>query len=313
MFGLGQAQPVAFSSLNQRCPSPLVLLNNVEQPKFNSGQPHQASSSPFIETQSQPFSQLKSRFQQQLPASTGETTGFNQLPKRTVSLGPRRPLAERYKQNLADSSSSSNKRSPADGNNHENRERRFSRIADELQSSLTELNNLIDAPQTPSQRNSSRLPPKFTSYVTSTPEAEPSFARHCTTASFKPTSPDSPPSGPQPFTWQLDIDPQNWKASSSINDLRSMFEQQKQPANNLSSSTMSLNRPPKSSNSSKLRNSPFHTGEINQQQRQQQIGGRLDVGDSNERAATDYTIRRTISTSGRTSTRNPYRSQYGNS
>lgn len=300
VFGLGQTQPVA-ASLNQRCASPLILHNNVS-PHFGNGQ----SQSPFVETQSRPFSQLKERFQKPVESPRGaESAGLNQLPKRTVSLGPRRPLAERPQ--FSGALSQFRNQTEA-GPNLENRGRRFSRLADELQSSLTELDQLIDAPAQGRQQNSGR-PPKFTSYVTSTPEPEPSFARRC--PGFKPTSPDSPPAGPQPFTWQLDIDPQNWKASSSINDLRSMFEQQKQPTSNLSSSTMSLNRPPRSE-SSKLRQSPFHTGQINQQQHLQPVetsGTNRPVSSS---LGADYTIRRTISTSGRTNNRNPYRSHYGN-
>lgn len=288
-FGFGEAQPLAHS-FNQRCASPLVLLNNVS-PQFNS-QPQ----SPQIEMQSQPFSQLRSRFQQPAPAdarSSESQVEFGQLPKRTVSLGPRRNIAEQPFGGLLQRNLSKNL--PGNQNDKSDRERRFSRAADELQSSLTELNKLIDAPQT--RQEMASKPPKFKSYVTSMPEQEPSYARHFT-STFKPASPDSAQPEAQPFTWQLDIDPQNWKASSSINDLRSMFELQK-PTENLSSSSMTLNRtkPPRSSNASILRNSPFRTGETQHQP---------------ANLAADYTIRRTISTSDRTSTRNPYRSHYGN-
>lgn len=287
-----------------------MLLNNVS-PQFNSNNNNNNSSrpqSPFIESQSQPFSQLKNRFQQppvdSRRGSDLRSADFNQLPKRTVSLGPRRTAAMEPP-NFPGSSHKKKLDHWAAPVNQEARQRRFSKAADELQASLSELNNLIEAsPETAQQHYNSSRPPKFTSYITSTPEPERSFARHCT--SFKPIAPDSPEPGPQPFTWQLDIDPQNWKASSSINDLRSMFEQQK-PANNLSSSTMTLNRPPRSPNTSNLRNSPFHTGEILKQQQQPQA----NKPDSNKLVA-DYTIRRTISTSERTNVRNPYRSHYNN-
>lgn len=296
-FGFSEPQPLGYS-FNQRCASPLVLLNNVST-QFNN-QPQ----SPQIEVQSKPFSQLRSRFQQPVadvrPSET--QVEFGQLPKRTVSLGPRRGMVEQPFGGLLKKNYS--KMSPGDcQNGKSDRERRFSRAADELQSSLTELNKLIDDAPQPRQEMASK-PPKFKSYVTSTPEQEPSYARHFTNT-FKPASPDSAQPEAQPFTWQLDIDPQNWKTSSSINDLRSMFELQK-PTENLSSSSMTLNRtkPPRSSNASILRNSPFRTSET-----QQQPAGGLNGA---KNLMTDYTIRRTISTSGRTNTRNPYRSHYGN-
>lgn len=258
-------QPERFENrppLDMRSDSPLVLFNKVP-PQFINRSP-----SPQIQEDSR-----------------RAFTDYGQLPKRTVSLGPKRIAPPTPPRTVAIQSSTLSRRES------------FHKMADELQSSLTELNKLIDEPSRPSI--AVQRPPKYSSYLTRTNEPAKTFAKQFNS----PSSIISPPEDeekeePSLTDWQRDS--MNWKPSASINDLRSMFELKPgQPSRTSSTNTLSdqNSRPPRSASPSFLKNSPWSKEVAKQEQTY---------------PASDYTIRRTISTSSRVNVRNPYRSHYGN-
>lgn len=246
-------------------------------------------------------------------------------PKRTVSLGPRRRPAP-----LPPSRFNTDK------------EKSFNRMADELQSSLSELSNLIDTSPSPSPTpRIATKPPKYTSYLTSTAIETPLASTTTTTTTTSPSyaHPQSldnrslPANSQQNYRrdsstqqhWNNqesgskdqnnnnngivasgnhDEEECDWRnLSASINDLRSLFEQKLNLAPPSPLPTHNHQRPPLSASPSVLRNSPWAnlaaSSRVAQQQQQQPTN------------YSDYTIRRTTSTSGRTSTvRNPYRTFY---
>lgn len=294
-------------SFRDRCQSPLVLLNNVPPSlDLNSSR----LQSPMIQTTEDSSSHPNPfKVWQQIAQSPAiqiskdsPTFAGGQLPKRTVSLGPRRPppippprahIGEglktnpflQKKKNISES------------------ERKFNNSARELQSSLTDLNNLIES-STPKIMTNNK-PPRFT---TSFNDIESSSRA------------DSPPSPPRQIqTWNVEEDLQHWKASGSINDLRSMFEKQSSSSNNLKESSflsatndgISSQRPPRSASPNFLKNSPWHQNKNPDSQiPPDNRGNSSALNKSND----DYTIRRTISTSssrtGSNNIRNPYRGRY---
>jgi len=258
-------------SLKQRCASPLILCND-RLPQYSQ------SSSPrpgFAERQRM-FENL---------SSANRNKNLNEpdhLPKRTVSLGPRRQVP--IHDHLA---SASHERNLAD------RQRSFNTMAKELQSSIDELNNLIDKPQSASI---SRGPPKFSSYITNnTTETRANYAQklnNTPTVSLRNDFHLEPPEKSSYTTWKVEEDLAEWKASGSINDLRSAFESKLKATQN--SGPQINQRPPRSASPSNFRNSPWQISDSPQA----------------SQLAPDYTIRRTISTSSKSPVRSPYRSHY---
>lgn len=243
--------------LYQRCASPLVLCNNLP-PNFSLSRP-------------QPR-QMSQR--QHLDDDT--SSNLNQLPKRTVSLGPKRAPPV-----LWPPTSPSLRKEPIleVAGEFDRKRSSFSRMADELQSSLTELNNLIEGP--PMTPKILTKPPKFSSYLTHVADSQADYAQPCD------NSPE-PSETPRPRD-----DLADWKASTSVNDLRSIFEQ------NLTMRSPALD--------SSLQKPPLSASPNLQRTTKQSPPADRHLGSS------DYTIRRTISTSGRREPiRNPYRSYYGN-
>lgn len=293
----------------------MVLYNNVP-PRFTNisggGSTTIGSSvpqSPTIGTDNQRQHKQQNPFDifRQLTQTPPAESAFGQLPKRTVSLGPRRPLAApptpKVNESLNRNPFVSCQQQQLKQQGGFERERNFNRMAEDLKSSLTELNILIDS--VPSTPKIAQKPPKFTSYLTNTPDSQPSYAKHYNSG---PTGyanePTSPPSPERLTDWQ--IDSMNWKPSGSVTDLRSMFEQPKLSSPSGAPLLPPAPRRPSSSNSpSILRNTPWQTMGSSQQP---------PSGLANTtRSEQDYTIRRTTSTSSRTSNvRNPYRSYYGN-
>lgn len=292
--------------MSQRCPSPLVLLNNVP-PQLNSHNTRDGAQSPLISDNREinPFKVF--REQEKLVRED-----HCQLPKRTVSLGPKRlppqprPIGESLKRNpwMQENSSS-------------DRERRFNKAANELRSSLTELNNLIDStsPSTPKPISSitGNKSPFLRSYVSETPPIpRPTFVKKIETEINNDYyEPPSPPKQIQ--TWNVEADLMDWKSRGSMNDLRSMFEKQtklNQPGRLNSNSSLTLNvtdqRPPRSASPSVLKNSFW----LKTPQTNETINNDDKLLTSQ---GVDYTIRRTTSTSSTRSSivRNPYRSSYG--
>lgn len=297
--GRDRSTSVNSQSLQTRCESPLVLMNNVP-PEFDTSH-NQTPQIRLVAERSSLFENNARQHEQQQQ--------FNQLPKRTVSLGPRRLQQQQQQQSRPlDTSTAGNFNNPSRFQRQDSRERAqsFNKMADALQSSLSELNNLIETPQTP--KFASIKPPKYTSYLTKAPDelgqaggAQVSYAKEATTGN------GSPEAGEQTiFDWRADL--MNWKASSSMNDLRSMFELK--PTNlDLPPHSSATLRPPRSASPSFLKSSPW----------QNQMVGSSSTRTSNTNLKAypeaDYTIRRTTSTQVRSSNnagvRNPYRSRYG--
>lgn len=254
--------------LDERCASPLVLMNNVP-PQFTVSR----SPSPKInleEPRESPFKYWQQTTERQ------QATFANQAPKRTVSLGPRRQLAFQGTLNNNNVQQEQNKPPTAAA-----RRDSFNKAANELQTSLTQLNNLIETPKPglppPARLRSSRF--DEVPLITKSSQNSP------------PNENDEPP---RRWQWQEDLE--NWKSSSSVNDLRSMFDQKPK----LNMPPLGATKPPVSASPSVLRSSPWLTS--NQQ---------VDSSTSK-----DYTIRRTISTSSssaggrqRPVLRNPYRNE----
>lgn len=196
---------------------------------------------------------------------------LGQFPKRTVSLGSRRILQQ----------------SPFLKGQAE-RERDFNKAAEDLQSSLTELNQLINSPPTPEK--ATNKPPRLALREVPIVVGDQS---------------DSPEARPPRWQWQEDLS--NWKSSSSVIDLRSAFEQSKLTASPTISSNNNKNnsaqRPPRSASPSVLRKSPWAA---------------IDSDAANAfppqppLASASLSLRRTTSSSSSTRPilRNPYRSQY---
>lgn len=278
----------SLSFFHQRCASPLVLCNNVP-PKFgnqNTSQPP----SPAVQI-GHKTSDARQFFER---ASRDKNNGedFGQLPKRTVSLGPKRPLPPTPPPRRQIGESLRNK-SPflREGSD---REKTFNNAARELQSSLTELDKLIDAPQVAQTHEPGSKPPIYTSYLTNTEDSllRPSFARQCGYFPASELKLNEPTTG-------LGGSSSDWKPSSSVNDLRSVFEQSSS-TNNLHLETPSSTRPPRSASPNFLKSSPFWQNNGNTTQTQSQATA----------TPGDYTIRRTTSTNSRTLDRNPYRNYY---
>lgn len=233
--------------------------------------------------------------------SSSSSSQMGAALKRTVSLGPRRPVGE-----LAQKSPFLSKHQQPAASLQE-QAKRFTRAANELQTSLTELNKLIDDDEKPQARN---RPPR--------PNQPPPI--HITANGNGPTprrdrSASPPPEAAPRWQWQEDLT--NWRMSSSVNDLRSAFEspqgqqlQKGAPRNksalsvstDANSSTCEL--PPAPRSASVLRNSPWQTAQTTLSS---STGG-------------DYTIRRTTSISSSSlssanrrppvAIRNPYRGNY---
>lgn len=288
--------------LDQRCASPLVLMNNVS-PQLMSSQ----SSSPNVASSDQRENPFK-YWQQHVAATTSTgnnrtTEPIGQAPKRTTSLGPRRPP-------LGDALQKSpfiHSTNEINGNFNQQQQqqtttatrglqRHFNRAANELQSSLTELNNLIEAQATPKIKAPNK-PPAYMSYISSTTSSKATTPSEVRVVHHDPSSEASSPQNDDEVLprWQWQQDLSEWKSSSSVNDLRSMFEapQRLNLLPPLSSSSVS-DRPPLSASPSVMKKSPWQRSE------------------ANTFSGSDYTIRRTTSssTSGRPILRNPYRSQY---
>lgn len=300
--------------MNQRNATPLILHNSVP-PAFHTKQSARTSSNrqlnDYTREIEQEFKQLSSpsAFRNKM---SGDVTDldFGQLPKRTVSLGPRRPAPMSFsatqpeqQENILKEELSSFRplvskspflRNQGGDNTPRGSSRSFNKMADELQSSLTELNNLIDSstPKTPSK--SLDKPPKFMSYVTSE-NVKPRLAVQA--------DDEEEDDKPRLTTWE--IDSMNWKASSSVTDLRSRFDCE--PKLNLPKCPTPDGRPPRSASPSLLKNSPWLQPSDN--------SGTLPAPQVKQRYQdSDYAIRRTTSTQSRstsTTLRNPYRSYYG--
>lgn len=227
-------------SLDQRCQSPMVLFNNVA-PKFTDSGSRQSSSD---ENRPPP---------QPMRIAIASENNAGWAPKRTVSLGPRRPLTLNQRVPQV--------QEPATPEDHEN----YNRSADQLRTSLSELNKLID--ESPQIRS-----PLFRSFLTTSTESV--------------------------NTQKEDVegDLANLKASCSVNNLKSMFES---PSSSNSTLQPSFSKPPRSASPSVLRNSPWSGLTTSQTVSRPSL------------PPTDYTIRRTISTSSRPEIRNPYRTHYG--
>lgn len=295
-------------SLQNRCESPLVLMNNLP-PRFDASSNRTLRSpQPRLVEDRQRLFESKSRGQEQVE-------DFGQLPKRTVSLGPKRLLQQQQQQqkpeppiDIAAPAAREFKTLPR-FQRQDSRERAhsFNRVADALQSSLTELNNLIDAPQTP--KIASDKTPKFTSYLTEAPDdlapknTQIEYLREASTAGH-----NSPEAEQTIFDWRADL--MNWKASTSMNDLRSMFESKPKtgPSLDLPPQSSATLKPVRSASPNFLKNSPWQNlVNSNTQSTQPASNTNLRVY-----PGSDYTIRRTISTQDRSNvSRNPYRSHYG--
>lgn len=284
----------SLSFFHQRCASPLVLCNNVP-PKFTANQ--QPACEIGRQTRdARQFFELADRRK--------DESDFGQLPKRTVSLGPKRSLPPTLPPPRRQIGEGLRSKSPflqEGAERGSNKSGGFDRAARELQSSLTELDKLIDTPPVVAQSHEapSGKPPKYTSYLTSTEDSlmRPSFARQC--GHFPALELKlNEPSG-------LATDDKDWKPSSSVTDLRSVFEQS--VANNSlhpqTPSSGSSARPPRSASPNFLKSSPFW----------QNNGATTTTQNNQQQSTGDYTIRRTISTNSRTSStldRNPYRNYY---
>lgn len=265
----------SINKLNQRCASPLVLMNDGQSAQFTSRSP-----SPIVRSaeQQNPFKYWQQNAENNM--ANKQQVAFGHAPQRTVSLGPRRPLGDAIQKNpfMQEKTVAERKKS-------------FDKAANELQSSLTELNKLIDAPPM-------RLPPPIIKAGNRSPKFVGNIQHELpqiNTTQHKDNNENSPDESDRLPRWQWQEDLENWKLTSSVNDLRSRFEQ---PRLNTSPMTPSLisERPPLSASPSVLRKSPWQTS-----------------SSATNFPESDYTIRRTTSTSTsqRPILRNPYRSQYG--
>lgn len=288
----------SLSFFHQRCASPLVLCNNVP-PKFsNQQQVHPPVTDQFAGRQTHDARRFF--VEQANRHSNNDDLDFGQLPKRTVSLGPKRafpPAPRRHQIGEGLRSKSPFLQGGAD------RDQTFNRAARELQSSLTELDKLIDAPVpvAPSHESSSSKPPRYTSFLTNTEDSllRPSFARQCGKfPALELKLNGCEPSNDGQVMADNNDSSTDWKPSSSVTDLRSVFEQSS--SKNLNLQAPSSSRPPRSASPSFLKNSPFL-----------QNNGAF-LGQDQLSAGGDYTIRRTTSTNSRSTTidRNPYRNYY---
>lgn len=287
------------TSLTQRCASPLVLMNNVP-PQYQTNRTpsprvkvnEQAQSAVIIEQQENPFKYWQRTLEKQAKENAAPVIASHssQAPKRTVSLGPRRgPLGEALQKSPFVSSSKTRQEASAS----------FNQAAKELQSSLTELNKLIDDSTPPATRNRAL-----------------NFEQSRVPIISRQADDDSPEPPPR---WQWQEDLSNWKSSSSVNDLRSAFESPQPGGNNLR-----LNLPPKSGGDTN--HLPPRSASPNVLRQKFELAGEQASSKTRWQAA-DYAIRRTTSVSSpsvsSTSSpascgnqrpppilRNPYRGQY---
>lgn len=333
----------------QRCATPLVMHNNtgsaMTTPQVDPNRPESPSENPFKVWRE--LDKTKRQEEQSFVASN--------LPKRTVSLGPRRQIQpgdglrrNPWLQNqfAAPQDKPQQPRlppSPSPTN------QRLSRAVNELQSSLTELNKLIDEPPT--------------SNTLSRPRAQ---TDHSFGAIHKPPRPMMPPAGPlnkdnrndnisnasvhsatsvsrreslrmrdmdsdkenqQRAEEQMD-DLANWKPSTSVTDLRSMFETKvnevalqasRLPPSSASISAHGSMRPfpwqnPQQQQPDQLQNAswqrPFGTLQRGMGSNNSSNISTNTTNNRPQQPYADYTIRRTISTTS-SRPRNPYRSHYG--
>lgn len=233
-------------TLDQRSCSPLILLNNLQPPLTTSSR------------------------------STNESRrdSTEWAPKRTVSLGPRRPLVT-IDTNLR-----------YDGPPTPEEHASYNRVANELRTSLTELNKLIE-PSTPCiTRNKA---PIFHNYLPDPANNNSGLRGATSLCDFGSTESIN--------TQKEEVENElaNWKTSCSINNLKSMFESSGRESSTLHQPP----RPPRSGSPSVLKNSPWSELTSSQTLSRSQL------------PPADHSIRRTISTSSRGSIRNPYRSYYG--
>lgn len=162
----------------------------------------------------------------------------------------------------------------------------YDRVANELRSSLTELNKLIHEPPSPCITRSK--PPVFRNYLSSAPDS-PGLRSASSLCNFG--------SSESINTQKEEVENElaNWKTSCSINNLKSMFESSAREPPTLQHPP----RPPRTGSPSVFKNSPWSETTSSQTLAKPQL------------PPTDYSIRRTISSSSRLSPRNPYRSYYG--
>jgi hypothetical protein len=330
----------ADSFLQQRCPSPLVLTNNV--PAEFRGRPVQSarvlsparangdSSGVQEQLTENPFSY----WQRTLANSTSDLLGPgdgstpSSGPKRTVSLGPKRPkqIGEGLQKNpfvrAAGGELSSVSSSPGGGGVAAAVERRssFGRAARELQSSLTELDKLIDSahqngrPTTVTNSSSTGDQQQQRQHKWRPPLAGPPVPSR--PASVQPRCRDEDEleeNARQRFMWQEDL--ANWKSSSSVNDLLSMFESAKSAT---ASSSGAPPPPPTGSgrprlgSTSVLRRTPWQN--MDSATTTTTTTTTTTSPQTGPPHQSDYAIRRTTSTSSslktRPALRNPYRTQY---
>lgn len=272
--------------LKQRCASPLILLQPEQQPQLS----HNNYSSnlmakpptptpltpPTPQPESaRPVGHLKNMFEQQIRLVNSVN---GEPPKRTSSLGPRRPLPQRElfdptHRQIENIAPISNARVNGTGS----REQRFNKMAAELQSSITELNRLIDETTSPTVAVTMDKAPVFLEGMRSVAERR---------ASFQTRDPNNLMT---PVERTCGWDPQNdlKEMASSVTDLRSVFESSLAKAS--SSQPPRIPRPPSTP--------PVPSPNLN----------------TTSRVYADYTIRRTTSTSSPKvcTIRNPYRSHYG--
>lgn len=260
----------------------MVLLNNVPpqyaksrtpSPKIGSAAVLNDASNPFYGARFQTRNNLNNNMH-----GDNDNHWNSMAPQRTASLGPRRPPPAQVR---------------------EPRKSQFNRMAAELKSSLDELDKLIDDTQSQLAKSSARKSsPKFDLPL---PERTGSVKRPVVAAQERPqvNIDDCPPTDGQVdkerFQWEIDL--MEWKASSSVNDLRSMFEPSKLSAGK-------PQKPPASASPSAGRRRPLWPPTPSSEESARPAPNYSVQGDN--------TIRRTTSTSTslRPILRNPYRSQY---
>lgn len=231
------------NAIKARCASPLVLMNNVtpspsvqlnsetDRPRFAQQAASGARNSLVVEElEENPFDYwqrtLKSK-PTEPPPSLGR--GQSQAPHRTVSLGPKRPRqvssilqANPFLREPEAAAAIEAARTSATSltARRRNVSENFNQAARELQSSLTELNELIHSPEIGSSATLGRRPPRARQASGSDAFAA---SRNNGLAIKIENEDGEPSSGPPKWSWQEDLS--NWKMSSSVNDLRSMFNQ----------------------------------------------------------------------------------------
>lgn len=253
-----EAQPPRPS---QRSASPLIRFDENAQRSLN--QPMVTPTKPPAHrpNSARPLEHITNVFEQQILQAS---RGSQDVPKRTTSLGPRRPLdliTEPKREPIQSKTTISD------------REQRYNKITAELQSSLTQLNKLIDETGTP---GINEKPPIFSGEIRSIAQRRESF---CKESNSK-----------KPIERLSGWDPENdlKEKTSSVTDLRSVFEINTDSLRSSSALGHRIGTKP-----------PMPLSNSNQTNTTKTYG--------------DFAIRRTVSTSSpKTCTvRNPYRTHYG--